>query len=89
MYYFTITGGLAKLRETTQEKEKRLKALGRMDPTMIEKAMGVVCVLVTILNVYFKVQTNTLIFMFNPCHVVNVSVIAALSKIYVIACRLV
>ena len=35
--------------------------------------MGVLCALCMIANLYFKWESMTLIFLFNPCHVVCVS----------------
>ena len=66
------------MRSNFKEKEKRLRAMGKLDPTWLEMAMGVVCLAITLLNIMFKTETKTLIFMFNPCHFVNVSSVTLL-----------
>jgi hypothetical protein len=42
-----------------------------LDPTWLELIMAVMCTAIMVLNIYFKSETKTLIFMFNPCHLVN------------------
>lgn len=49
-----------------------LKERNKVNPSAIEYFMGCSCFLMTILNSYYKFQSNTLIFMFNPCHIVNI-----------------
>ena len=54
--------------------KKRLKLKsqgrdGRIEPTFSEKITGALCILIFACNSLFKFQQNTLIFMFNPCHV--------------------
>ena len=62
-----------KLNSMNTEKYNDLKARNMLDPTMLEKLMGIICILCLIGNLYYKWHTMTLIFMFNPCHVVCLS----------------
>ena len=73
MYYLSIKAGLTKLQAGFAKKEAELRESGREAPTIIEQIMGVLCALCMIANLYFKWESMTLIFLFNPCHVVCVS----------------
>ena len=74
MYYVSVRAGFNKLQETFTKRYEELRLYNNNYPTAIEKFMGVACILCTIGNIYYKWQYSTLIFMFNPCHVVCVSV---------------
>ena len=71
VYFISIRAGLNKLMETHEKKKVSLAK--RLDPTWIETLMGVLCIMCIVGNLYYKWHTMTLIFMFNPCHVVCVS----------------
>ena len=43
--------------------------------------MGITCIICLLLNVYFKIKSETLIFILNPCHVCALAIaILSLSK---------
>ena len=46
-----------------------------LNPTKIEQVMGIICIMCILANFYYKWHTMTMIFMFNPCHVVCVSML--------------
>ena len=52
-----------------------------MTPTLLEKIQGVLCIACLIVNIYYKIQSETLIFIFNPCHVCALAIaVVSLSK---------
>lgn len=73
MYIVSIRAGLAKLNEKFEEKYARLEREGRLTPTWLEKLMGLTLLLCNVANTYYKTHSMTVIFMFNPCHIVSVS----------------
>jgi hypothetical protein len=73
VYFVSVRAGLNKLTEAFAKKHEDLRLRNMLLPTAIEKFMGVMCILCTLGNTYYKWQSSTLIFMFNPCHVVCVS----------------
>ena len=73
MYYLTIRAGLTKLQAGFKAKEELLRKADKLEPSGLEKVMGVLCTLCMLCNFYFKWESMTLIFMFNPCHIVCVS----------------
>ena len=77
VYYVTINAGLTKLLAGYAKKEEDLRLTNRSDPTGLEKAMGLMCIMCTLANIAFKWETMTLIFMLNPCHIVCVSSVYA------------
>jgi len=61
-------------RMLSEGHEQRLKSLkGKVEPTFYERLMGYACILVLLANTYFKCQTETLIFIVMPCHLMTVS----------------
>ena len=42
-------------------------------PCVLERLVGVMCISIIMVQVWLKIHSNTLIFIFNPCHVVTVS----------------
>lgn len=56
-------------------RKAALKAQQNLAPTKIELLMGIWCTINLITNCYLKMDNKTLIFMFNPCHVVNLFLI--------------
>ena len=73
VYFYSIRAGYNKLMETHWKKRDELGMKNMLDPTRIEIAMGVICTLCLIGNIYYKWHDMTLIFMLNPCHIVCVS----------------
>ena len=73
LYYYSISAGTNKLLESHWKKRDELFQKGMLSPTRIELAMGIICTLCILANFYYKWHTMTLIFMFNPCHIVCVS----------------
>jgi len=73
MYIITVRAGLTKLHEGFKKKEEQLRLANQLDPTRIEKLMGVICTLCMVANAVFKWRSMTLIFLLNPCHIICVS----------------
>ena len=73
IYIISVRAGLYKLMEAHESKKEQLRKRDMLDPTKIETFMGLLCTMCLIGNLYYKWHTMTLIFMFNPCHVVCVS----------------
>ncbi len=63
------------LSEDFPKRRANLKAANNLNPTRSEFLLGVVCVLLTIANLYLKFYDRTMIFMFNPCHAMTLSLI--------------
>jgi hypothetical protein len=59
------------LSEEFPQRRKRLEKLELIRPTIAELTMGIICLLNLAINLYLKYESKSLIFMFNPCHVVN------------------
>ena len=75
VYYYSITSGTNKLLETHWKKRDELQQKNMLNPTKIEQVMGIICIMCILANLYYKWHTMTMIFMFNPCHVVCVSML--------------
>ena len=73
VYYYSISLGIEKLLETHWKKRDDLNQRNMLNPTKIEQVMGIICTVAILANFYYKWHTLTMIFMFNPCHVVCVS----------------
>ena len=74
VYIVTIRAGLAKIQANFREKEESLRKANKLDPSRLEQLMAVLLTLCKISNLCCKWEYMTLIFMFNPCHIVGVSV---------------
>ena len=48
-----------------------LQKQNKLSPNIAEILVGVSLIVTIILNCYFKYQTETTIFMLNPCHIVT------------------
>lgn len=59
------------LTEDFPKRKAFLIEMNNKNPTLIEYFMGICCVICLIANCYYKYFTRSLIFMFNPCHIVN------------------
>ena len=75
LYIYTICSGIQKLNETHKERYLELKQRNMLDPTGIEKFMGLLCSIFMQANLWYKYNTSTLIFLVNPCHVVCIMLI--------------
>lgn len=61
-----------------KEFEQRLQSLqkaNKIQPSALEKMMAVACSLCMLYNIYFKIESRTLIFLLNPCHFATVLLI--------------
>ena len=75
LYIYTICSGIQKLNETHKERYLELKQRNMLDPTGIEKFMGLLCSIFMQANLWYKYNTSTLIFLVNPCHIVCIMLI--------------
>lgn len=55
------------------KKNALLKSGVGLYPGTLEKISGALCLLMLVLQIYLKIHSQTLIFIYNPCHTVTVS----------------
>ena len=69
MYFLHV--GLKLRNKDYPRRLAYLEKNNRLEPSLVEKLMGLALIATVVLNCYFKYHTETMIFMLNPCHVVT------------------
>ena len=80
--------GNSVLQKDFASRHVQLQKVNRVDPTLLERAMGFTCLINLMINIYLKTMSRTLVFMLNPCHVVNLFLVIVCMRPHSRLCEL-
>ena len=74
--------GMNFINQYSSRRKRLLKSIGRgLDPNLFERFLGILCFSFIIIQYYFKIQSKTLIFIVNPCHLNTVNTFFAIIQV--------
>ena len=53
------------------KRYQTLEKMGKLGPNWAERCMGLAMISTIVVNMYYKYESETAVFMLNPCHVVT------------------
>jgi hypothetical protein len=60
---------MGKLMRGFEKRKQDLISRDNIKPSQTEKILGVINIIVAVINIYYKIQSRILVFMFNPCNI--------------------